>query len=537
MKFKRNIDSNKAMEDAFVNSFYKTGFINDDIFDRDSRDIWKAFIRLLSNSNSSSVFSSILVAYKKLPYSSELVQTNMTETNTRKNRTRGYDDVSNEVFVDVKLDYYEFYECIFANSPYMYPINVKSKECISNTIRLIKKHFSEDNGYTVVESSILALYDSLNMAFDSDPDTVDMREDLLIRERKGDGRSGDVIRVRMIAPMLIDDSYYVIDGIRTYPVITEAYNYTTSQYGQKEFIYKVNVSGKNGKSSKGASHYEIKLGYFDTAFLETGSGPEIFYLKTMSNKFYNPLMFLNKVEANDLVNEILADKLIKPENKRILKNTYKHYLNNIDEIRRENMNLIPNIKVWRDNDSFFDEKIKESYNDDNFKIMRYNRRMISKNLIKSLIYGFNGVRFYSFYGHMADSYLMSTHKDSKASKITRSGTIQIKADMIPKNRQIYATIRSNKELCANYDNKNPYDVWARVSYRKFVTPNKTDLDNMNNNKQQKKQGPHGHLRYLTEEEYTMIDSTTTKSENTSGLVSSFTLFNHCKEAFRKAEDV
>lgn len=561
MKFKREISKSAHMEDRFMNSFYKTGFINEDVFDRDSKDMWKAFIRLLSNSNSSSVFTSILVAYKEVPYSAKIVQDSMVLSDKKSNKNKTSDG---DIFVDIKLDYYKFYECIFAKSPYMYSMNTRSNQCIKNTIDIIKRDFSESNGYTVVESSLLALYDSYSNEADQ-IDSIDMHEDLLVRYK--DKTDTDVNRLVLMVPMLIDDSYYIIDGIRTYPIITEAYHYVTSMYGQKEFICKTNYGKKK------VTNYSISLGYFDTANLEDKNGPEIFYIKLFYNKFYNPLMFLNKYEAEDLFNEIMADSSVTPRNKEILKNTYDHFIS-LDAIRSStghDKNMVSNIKVWRENDSFFDkletEENKEepskstetrdiddvldtddnvsvdnetnnndaSRNNDEIDTTKFNRRMVSKNLVKSLIMGYNNVRYYSFYGHMADIYLMSTNKISN----TRQGNSgKIVSNLLPRDKVIYATIRSNKDLCANYDNTNPYDVWARVSYKKYTNPTVTDLDNAKKKTSDvSKSNPDDRMRYLTEEEYTLIDPTTTKSEKTSGIASSFTLFNHKKWAFRKAEDI
>lgn len=520
MKFKRNVSYEKHLEDRFVNSFYKTGFINEDIFDRDSRDMWKAFVRILSNSNSSSIFSSLLIAYRKVPYSPELLQ--KVSVNTEKKlTTEGYENKSSEVFADIRLDYYEFYECVFIKSPYMYSYNKRTRECIYNTLKIIKNQFSEANGYTLVESSILALSDSGDQADTTSSEYADPHRDLFIRNNK----TNEIETVTMMVPMLIDDSYYMIDGIRNYPIISEAYHYQTSTYGQKEFIYKFNI---------GSNSYKIGLGYFDSAFLDMGDGPEIFYIKTSSTRFYNPLMFLNKVEAKELFDDIMAEKYVKPDIKRILENTYEHYLKEIDNVRKENVNTVPNIRVWRHNDSFFGERLEEEFSDEKFVVKRFNRRMISKNTIKSLIMGFNNVRYYTFYGHMSDIYLATTNKIANKKKVRN---VEIPSDDMPKDKAIYATIRSNKDLCANYDNKNPYDVWARVSYKKHVNLTKDEIKKTNGENNNIKSGPKDYMRYLTEEEYTLIDPTTVKSENTAGIVSSFTLFNHRKWAFRKAEDV
>lgn len=523
MKFKREVSRTSHLEDRFVNNFYKQGFINEDVFDRDSRDIWKAFIKLLSNSNTSAIFTSLLIAYKEVPYSAELLQESMVNSQ-KKLITDGYDNKASEIFVDVKMDYYKFYECIFIKSPYMYNINTRSKECIYNTMKIMNDQFSEAQGYTIVPSSWYALNDAGNTAIDGDIDYIDMNEDLFIREA---GKNKEIKKVIMLVPMLIDDSYYMIDGIKTYPIITEAYHYSTSRFGQKEFICK-NNSGK-----KFASKYNIILGYFDSAFLDMGNGPEIFYIKTSKRLFYNPLMFINKFEAKQLVNEIMSDRSVKPHIKKILQNTYEHYLSQVDELRADNQNLIPNVKVWRHNDSFFDEELEKSFSDENFVVKKFNRRMIPVNMIKSLIMGFNNVRYYTFYGHMNDIYMMSTNKISNKKK---TETRDIPSNELPKDKLIYATIRSNKDLCANYDNTNPYDVWARVSYKKYANPSTSDIKNANGG-DVTKSPPKDFMRYLTEEEYTIIDPTTVKSETTAGLVSSFTLFNHRKGVFKKADEI
>lgn len=525
MKWRRKVTYETSLEDRFANSFYKTGFINEDIFDRDSRDIWKAFIRLMSNSNTSAIFTSLLIAYKEIPYSAELLQ-DLTVNSTKKVVTKGY-DVVGDICVDTKLDYYKFYECVFIKSPYMYNINLRDRDCLYNTIKIIKERFSPEQGYTIIESSLQAINDAGHMAAEESSDNAERTSDLFIRPSKN---SGEILTRTVIVPMLIDDSYYMIDGIRTYPIISEAYHYSTSRFGQKEFICKNNNSGKNF-----ANRFSIILGYFDAAFLEDGDGPEIFYIKTSKKCFYNPLMFLNKHEAESLYKDVMAEPMVKKEVKKILQNTYNHYLENIDTIRQENKNLIPNIKVWRRNDSFFDEELEESFSDENFVVKKFNRRMIPKNMIKSLIMGFNNVRYYAFYGHMNDIYIMTKNRIANKSK---SANREISSEETIRSMGIYATIRSNKDLCANYDNTNPYDVWARVSYKKYINPTAKDLKDADEKERDvSKSPPRDYLRYLTEEEYTLIDPTTVKSENTSGIVSSFTLFNHRKFAFRKADEL
>lgn len=133
---------------------------------------------------------------------------------------------------------------------------------------------------------------------------------------------------------------------------------------------------------------------------------------------------------------------------------------------------------------------------------------------------------------MNDICIMSKHR--------MTNKVNYASDMVsedtPKSIAIYAAIRSNKDLCANYDNTNPYDVWARVSYKKYINPTTRDIRDAEGG-DVSKSPPRDYMRYMTEEEYTLIDPTTVKSENTSGIVSSFTLFNHKKEAFRKADEI
>lgn len=519
MKWKRTSTYEKHLEDRFVNSFYKTGFINEDIFDRDSRDIWKAFIRLLSNSNTSAMYSTLLVAYREIPYSPELIQEISIQSNKKK-KLKDY-DATGEVRVDTKLDYFKIYECIFIKSPYMYHTNLKNRDCILNTMNILKNEFSENQGYTIVKSSLQAMNDAGHMASEDTPEHVNKNEDLFLRNS-----NNDISRTIMLVPMLIDDSYYMVDGIRTYPIISEAYHYSTSRFGQKEFICKNNNGGKYAQT------YSIIIGYFDSAFLDNGDGPEIFYIKTSKKCFYNPLMFLNKFEAKDLYDDVMSEKSLGADIKKIFKNTYQHYLDNIDDVRDKYKNLIPSIKVWRRNDSFFDEELEKSFSDENFVVKKFNRRMIPKTMIKSLIMGFNNVRYYTFYGHMNDICIMSKHR--------MTNKVNYASDMVsedtPKSIAIYAAIRSNKDLCANYDNTNPYDVWARVSYKKYINPTTRDIRDAEGG-DVSKSPPRDYMRYMTEEEYTLIDPTTVKSENTSGIVSSFTLFNHKKEAFRKADEI
>ena len=49
IKFRRELTNQQIREDKFINSFIKTGFVNEDLFSTEDRDMWHALVRTLSS--------------------------------------------------------------------------------------------------------------------------------------------------------------------------------------------------------------------------------------------------------------------------------------------------------------------------------------------------------------------------------------------------------------------------------------------------------------------------------------------------------
>lgn len=61
VEFRRQRTKEDILRDKYVNSFYKTEFVNDDIIKTKDRDFWVYFKDLLSDPNASSIFESVFL--------------------------------------------------------------------------------------------------------------------------------------------------------------------------------------------------------------------------------------------------------------------------------------------------------------------------------------------------------------------------------------------------------------------------------------------------------------------------------------------
>ena len=63
VEFRRQRTKEDILRDKYVNSFYKTGFVNDDIIKTKDRDFWVYFKDLLSDPNASSYLNQFFYNY------------------------------------------------------------------------------------------------------------------------------------------------------------------------------------------------------------------------------------------------------------------------------------------------------------------------------------------------------------------------------------------------------------------------------------------------------------------------------------------
>lgn len=61
IKFRRELTNQQIREDKFINSFIKKGFVNEDLFSTEDRDMWHALVRTLSSTNNLGIYKGILV--------------------------------------------------------------------------------------------------------------------------------------------------------------------------------------------------------------------------------------------------------------------------------------------------------------------------------------------------------------------------------------------------------------------------------------------------------------------------------------------
>ena len=528
--FKRKRTNEDLLKDRFYNSFYKTGFVNDDIIETKDRDFWNYFKDLLADPNASSIFEAVLVGYQEVPYRESVVQ---------KAVLRFYKDdilhrTGDQVFASTSLNNVRIFRCLFAFSPINFMLPTKGVQ-IRNTIKKIKEVYSKD--FTIIPEVLRFFEEQEKIHTYGVNEIGNQDKDLFLK---------DIVTV--LVPILEDDTHYNINGMLRYPYFSEKYHYSKSQLGQIKLAFR----------AKYKRTYTKYTAYFDSGLYtdEKGNQSEIFYVKFFS-KYCNPLFAFDKPEVDDLMKELYKYDL-NPKTRKILDNTYNMYINSVDKVREKSANTVPYINIFKRDDSYYlrkDKDIDELNNmmlsddkgdnadaedwmeiedieedeseeleddtnkrnaakdDKTSKMFRVSRQAISLKTIKSLILGYNGKLFYGLYSHLGDN-LLKIADFNKSGFNSKEARAMISSNQAPKTLQLIMTISSNPDLFMTNTDTHPFDVFQMFAYKKYFHERDT-------NPNRRDKGGRGSVpfeeRFLKlDDSYGLIDSSCTRSETSSG---------------------
>lgn len=547
-KFKReNVTDDKRLYDTYVNTFNEGGFIYDEIYETNDRDITSAYLGMLSNTYNMGVYNSILLGYKKIPYSEAIIQ----EEEFGKLSEKDIKKLGSTVFALTKPLWYTMYQCVWIKSPVAVgkidenfkprrkdkkdkskvatPTNfklVQPKKAIEiiNTLNTIKEELAGDF-YIVPEveeflKTQLKKQDTSNIK-----DLKTNKNDLFIRSSKTD----EIIKSYIFIPLLKDNMYYEdAAGNKRYPYLSECYHYHKTRADQIKFhIKKI----KKSSSVLAVSYFTIgKPKMFDR---------EIFVIKQYGI-FYNPFMFLDRPDAEKLYNRLRLNDKLTIDTLDVLEDTYRHYLANSDLVE-EFGNAIPPVDISEssvkslklstdeqilnaiatdtddvvdlgadfDGEFIIEDPEEEESKDD---AIRHSKgySTIDDKTIESVVLGHNGNRCFGFYDHIIEYYIrvFATVGGKKGR------TINLDTKDIPRPLQLVATINQNSDMFMTNNQTHPLDAFVALAYKKYLyfTPkeNSKSTDFVN---------PQERYRCY-DEEYGKIDPITVKSEETCGLVAS-----------------
>ena len=532
IEFKRKRTEKDILQDKFVNSFYKTGFVNTELIETKDRDFWVYFKDLLSDPNASSIFESVLVGYQEVPYDESIVQKAML---------RFYKDSvlhrrGDQVFASTTLNNVRIFRCLFVFSPINFAVTTKGVH-IRNTIEKIKNVYSRE--FTIVPSTLRFLEEQQKIHMYDQEEIQDHDKDLFLK---------DV--VTLLVPILEDGTHYNINGMLRYPYISERYHYSKSQLGQIKLAFR----------AKYQRTYTKYTAYFDSGIYtdEKGNPSEIFYVKFF-NKYCNPFFAFDKPEIEDLMTELYKYKDdMSPRTIQILLNTYNMYVNNIDAVREKSPNTVPYINIFKHDDAYYlfkdkavdelndmlssdgsgddediddidiveelteeeaaelakEEKKRKDRETNTSKQFRVSRQAISLQTLKSLILGYNGKLYYGLYSHLGDNLLKITDINNSGFNGKDSSSM-ISNKQAPKPLQIIMTISSNADLFMTNTDTHPFDAFQMFAYKKYFHERDT-------NPNRKDKGGRGIVpfeeRFLKlGDSYGIIDSNSTRSETSAGV--------------------
>ena len=546
-EFKRKRTRFEELQDRWINSFQKTGFINDHLIKTTDRDFWKQFQRqIITDANVASIFESILVGYQKIPYSESVIQKIMLQAHKDEEIYKR----TGPVFARTQIFHADIYRCIFVYSPINFASTVKGVQ-IRNTLRKLREEYKD---FTLIPHVVEFLEEQYKLHKFEAEKLDDIESDLFLKEP-----------VTILTPELVDGAYYNINDLRRYPVITEAFHYNRSHLGQIKFIFRIKYQKKK---------YMKYVAYFHAGHYTTNDNgvetPEnkIFYAKFFS-RFYNPFLIFDKHEIDGLMKDLLRYPL-SDEVLQILNNTYNMYIDNIDAVRENYGNGVPSIPISKPNDNYYDremtdeldellndseeseddeevvdgedhpKKKKASEDDDNVpeptqaKTFKVSRQVLSLDKLKSLILGYNEIKYYGFYSHLNDNLLGIT--DINKSGYSANDSSMVSSKQAPKSMQITKTIASNPMSFMTNTEANYFDIFHLFDYRKDL-PMTVDTGGGKDSKTQMSTSD----RFQTfgtngEGDYGVIDPVTLKSENTSGTAGSVSMLKFYEDSFVYSSD-
>ncbi|MGL5315648.1 MAG: hypothetical protein ACRC92_20505 [Peptostreptococcaceae bacterium] len=337
VKFKRNWTTKDKAEDIVFNSMYKSQFTNEDLYYTNDRDMFPFVLDMLTDTNTASVFETILVAYKEVDYNESVLQQIVGREHQDENIHRSN---IGETYATTSPINIKFYRCVFMANPALFR-NDKFHE-INNTLKVLNTKYSD---FTVVKKVTNFLENQLivHQKLASPQVISDLSKNLLYDDKI----------VTLIVPVLEDNMFYKTNGVVRVPYLTESYYHVKTRYDQIRFIFKSKVMGEGRRGSK----YIKKECYFDKGNytnIETGEVTEIFYIKIFG-KYFNPFMFFDIKDINGLLTELAEDPFIKEHTAQLVANTALVYYAEVDNVRFEYDNFVPSILVTKDGDSYYDE--------------------------------------------------------------------------------------------------------------------------------------------------------------------------------------
>lgn len=521
--------------DKFENSFRKTNFLDETAFETKDRDLWEHMKKLLSDCNTPFVFSNILVAYREVPYTEELFQRiTLKEIDQKKtvvNKLTGDKTFATTNPMDCK-----FYECMYIQSPLNSKKPVK-RSSIKNTIKKIKE-LAQD-GYIVFPHVTTFLQNQLKYANDLGSNDDDVKDLFNVKN------SPNIVLV----PQLVDGLYYNVDGVRAYPFFTETYHYYKTRLNQIQFNFKVwNPEGMT---------YTKALGYFDVGtykWTDKSTGEiferDIFYCRFFY-KYYNPFMFFEPYEVEMLMKSLENEPLTE-STQEIINNTLLAYYNDLEDGRAMFNAAIKDIAIYKKDDRYFEvvEEEEELEDDDQIQAAQsskpevkeedeekatknstISRRILSINMLKSFIMGYNGVKFYSFYPHLGDILLgiADDAYNNNKSKTKPRPDSPVRSNAVLQSLQLLITIKSNSDLFTTNSFTNPWDYPCLIAYKRTI-----EYDTPKKKKTNTKKTVPIKDRYLSFDEYGLLSANTVKSPETAGIVLNVNPFK-CYSKFIKTK--
>lgn len=529
--FKRERTETDILEDRYLNSFYKTGFVNDELLDSSDKDFWQAYMRMMSDTNASGIFDTILIGYQELPYSESV----LSKAVLRAYKEEHLYSKDSKTFASVSIMPFKIYRLLLIHSPMSVNESNKGVE-IMNTLRAI----DEDYRYTFkIFDHVYRFLQNQAKLHTYNMEDCDRRGDLFI----------DGATVTVLVPELIDGSFYTINGVNRYPCISEKYHISRSQLGESELSFKARYAKGGGiKGADGRTRIKRRDAYFDIgSYYDEKENKifDIFYIKFYTKWFINPFFMFDKEEMTEMMEEVRKANF-DDKTREALENSYYLFMRDIEEVRATSKNSAPSIKIFKMDDSYYEEERAEAMDkllannivDDDVennvehtneadiqeetdKSFKASRHIISVDTLKSLILGRSQDLKLGYYSRLTDQLLKVTGASTSFGKKNEG----VPSKNAPRVLQIIKTISSNADLFVSDSSTNPLDIFLKLNYRKFIH-------------ERARKGPEQRTsvpirdRFLDfNTTYGLIDPTTTKSETSSGLVGNVSILKNYAKNF------
>lgn len=483
-KFKRK--STKFDEDynKYMSPLYYTGFINEEIFNPDAtnRCIWTKFKELISDVNCATIYSSVLAAHKKIPYTEEEIQ----------NIELKGKGASNTRYSNLSAIPYVIQDCKFIAGNALY-YNDEGK--IDRALAKIE-HYRE-LGYEINEAVIKNLYMYKNEIRENgsryNKAMLETTGPIIIDTSNEKELMNEMLEVKILVPLLTDNKCYNISGIKKYPVYSDLFNYSSDKFGQTAFVFK--TFKKKISKKKSTSTPILRDGRFRYTRLLNGN--KIFYMRIFKN-YFNPFSYLDDSTALETYTRILTyiqENGCKEGMKEILDYTYqkrKDFQNSkfiplamndqVDQaFEEENFKSFQRDSIIKDeemiNEDHKTEKAHEESNEPEHQEISLKKLQqegtkshVSPELVEDLIKGYISkkqiVKMYAHFGELL--FRRSDIQDGSDLKSNYYVGQNSTSLIIPKPTVLLEELLMNSYMFTTNDSVNPIDCFVVTSYRKYV---------------------------------------------------------------------